>query len=560
MIVLRDVSKTFKLYRRPSDRLLEWIAPVRRHQVFHALRHVDLEVPAARTLGIIGINGAGKSTLLKLVAGTLLPTTGSIEISGRVAALLELGTGFHPEFTGRQNIYVNGQLLGLSPEELAALEPEIIAFSELGPFIDQPIRTYSSGMVMRLGFSIAASVNPDVLIVDEALSVGDARFSQKCIRRIREFRDRGTTILFVSHDPGAVKALCDEAILLEAGEIRARGLPGDILDEYNALLAAKGSGNVEMRITRTSGEARGPRRHGTFQALIGRVRLRNGRGQETDLFHPGERLRMAIEVVFLTAITNPTVGFEIRDRLGQGLYGTNTALKGIDLGDCGAGETREIEFEVPVNLGYGTYSITVAVHQDETHLQACYEWTDNAALFHVRHEGKPDWTGMLLLEAGLRVAGESTSREGLGGLLGERFGDQPDLVTAAGGDGPSPFLFGFQPAMERDGTEARPMQSEAVLVYTPRGEEVSFDLEVAEELAERMPISCEVWSGGRVLGRMDLGAGREILRLSVPPDMVGSPALFELRAELPAGRPLLYFYGVRSGTGDRSTAPLHKGA
>jgi len=230
MISLRQVSKVFRLYNNPTDRLMEWVLPVKRHQEFHALRDITLEIPKGRTIGLIGQNGAGKSTLLKLITGTLLPTYGTMEIRGRVAALLELGTGFHPEFTGRQNIYVNGQLLGMSREELVKLEPEIIAFTELGPFIDQPVRTYSSGMVLRLGFSIAAAMNPELLIIDEALSVGDARFSQKCIRRIREFRDEGTTILFVSHDPGAVTTLCDEAVLLERGAVRSRGLPKDILE------------------------------------------------------------------------------------------------------------------------------------------------------------------------------------------------------------------------------------------------------------------------------------------------------------------------------------------
>ncbi|HQH12972.1 MAG TPA: ABC transporter ATP-binding protein, partial [Candidatus Sumerlaeota bacterium] len=198
------------------DRILDWVVPGagKRYRDFWALRQVSFSIPKGRSVGIIGANGAGKSTLLKLISGTAKPTSGEVRVQGKIAALLELGMGFHAEFTGRQNIRMNGKLLGLTDDELDERIPKIIAFSELGDFIDQPLRTYSSGMYVRLGFSVVASVDPDILIVDEALSVGDLHFQQKCIRRIREFHEQGTTLLFVSHDPGAVKLLCEEAILL----------------------------------------------------------------------------------------------------------------------------------------------------------------------------------------------------------------------------------------------------------------------------------------------------------------------------------------------------------
>ncbi|HNM46172.1 MAG TPA: ABC transporter ATP-binding protein [Candidatus Sumerlaeota bacterium] len=414
MISLSHVSKKFKLYKRPSDRLLEWSGFGKRHGEFHALRDINLTVGEGRTVGIVGVNGAGKSTLLKLITGTLLPTEGTIEIRGRVAALLELSTGFHPEFTGRQNIHVNGQLLGLSHEQVRELEPEIIAFSELGGFIDQPLRTYSSGMVVRLGFSIAASVQPQVLIIDEALSVGDARFSQKCIRRIKEFREQGTTILFVSHDPGAVTTLCDEAVLLNEGRIVGQGAPRDILEEYNALLAAKGSGNLEMRISRGSSEemSLALRRHGSFEAFVTGLRLLRANGAPSDVYTPTETMRIQFRAHFRTHVESPTIGFMIKDRLGLSIYGTNSFLKGRHCGPFAPGDAADIEIAVPLRLAYGDYSITVAIHHDETHLDKCYEWTDNAAIFHVRHEGKPDWSGMVVLDPTFTIsAGKSTAAE-----------------------------------------------------------------------------------------------------------------------------------------------------
>ncbi len=234
MLAIRvaNLSKCYRLYQRPVDRLLELFTRRPRHQPFWALKDISFEVLTGETLGIIGDNGAGKSTLLKILAGTLSPTTGEVECRGRVAALLELGAGFHPEFTGRQNIYLNAALLGLSEEEIRAKEEEIIAFSELGPFIDQPVKTYSSGMYVRLAFSIAVQVEPDILIVDEALSVGDQRFQKKSIDRILEFRRQGKTILFCSHSMYHVTHLCQRAIWLDQGQIKMVGEARRVVQAY----------------------------------------------------------------------------------------------------------------------------------------------------------------------------------------------------------------------------------------------------------------------------------------------------------------------------------------
>ncbi len=551
MIKLRNVSKRFKLYRSPTDRLMEWCHLGRHHQEFYALRHVDLSVPEGRTVGIIGVNGAGKSTLLKLITGTLLPTEGSIEIRGRVAALLELGTGFHPEFTGRQNIHVNGQLLGLSADRIQELEPEIIAFSELGAFIDQPLRTYSSGMTVRLGFSIAASVQPEVLIIDEALSVGDARFSQKCIRRIREFRDRGTTILFVSHDPSAITMLCDEAVLLEAGRVVGQGSPRDILDDYNALLAAKGSGNVEMRITRASRDDQpfALRRHGTFQALVSNLQLLRGEATPSDVYAPMEPMKLRFRVDFLTDVDSPTVGFLIKDRLGLALYGTNSALKAIPLGQFRAGDYTEVEVTIPLRLGYGDYSITVAVHNDETHLEKCYEWTDNAAVFRIRHADKPDWSGLVVLDPQITARRGQSSLTEIEKPLLERFGDIPDPLPLDS-EPPSPLLSGFLPVRQGEQGAARPLAFNATFLFKPRGRMLCMRTALTAP-AERLPLKL-------TLRIPNLGVEFSInqtqpqatLAFPLPPEAIGHAALYSIETGvtlLDADRTsLLDLYGISS--------------
>src|SRR3954470_9790577 len=253
MIKVRNLGKAYKQYPNRSARLVEWFTGRQRHQLHWVMRDVDFTVLPGEAVGIIGINGAGKSTLLKMITGTTQPTTGSVSISGRVAALLELGMGFHPDFTGRQNAYMAGQLLGMTVEEISALMPQIEAFADIGDYIDQPVRVYSSGMQMRLAFAVATARRPDVLIVDEALSVGDAYFQHKSFERIRSFREQGTTLLIVSHDKGAIQSVCDRAILLDAGRIAKQGSPEEIMDFYNAMLAERENQSVRQE-THASGK------------------------------------------------------------------------------------------------------------------------------------------------------------------------------------------------------------------------------------------------------------------------------------------------------------------
>lgn len=248
VISLQNVSKCFKRYRHPVDRLKEifWPGKTRADQ-FWALRNINLEVPRGITLGIVGRNGSGKSTLLQILVGTLAPTSGSVRVNGRISALLELGSGFNPEFTGRQNVFFSGQLLGLSQEQIEGKFDEIVAFADIGDFIDQPVKTYSSGMFVRLAFAVATSVEPDILVVDEALSVGDEAFQRKCFARIESIQERGGTILFVSHAAGTVIELCDSAILMDSGEMLLYHTPKVAIDKYYQLIYAPEDKNHQVR-------------------------------------------------------------------------------------------------------------------------------------------------------------------------------------------------------------------------------------------------------------------------------------------------------------------------
>lgn len=248
-IVIRGVSKSFPVYAKPHHRLLQMLLPRENRwaQEFQALRSVDLEVARGETIGIVGRNGSGKSTLLQIICGTLSPSTGSVAVHGRIAALLELGAGFNPEFTGRENVFLNGTVLGLSMQEVEERFDEIVAFADIGDFIDQPVKTYSSGMYVRLAFAVAIHVTPDILIVDEALSVGDEAFQRKCFARIDAIRDSGATVLFVSHSASTVVELCDRAILLDRGEVLSSGTPRRVISQYQKLLYAPADKVAQVR-------------------------------------------------------------------------------------------------------------------------------------------------------------------------------------------------------------------------------------------------------------------------------------------------------------------------
>ena len=415
MIELDGVTKTYRIYRRKSDWLKERLLRRSLHQTKAALRDVSLRVADGEVLGIIGRNGAGKSTLLELVMGVALPNSGEIRVSGRVTGLLELGTGFNPELTGNENIDFNAALLGMAPDEIAAKRAAIVAFSELGDAIHDPLRTYSSGMTMRLAFAIAIHADPACFVVDEALSVGDVHFQQKCLRRIRAFKANGGAIVFVSHDLNAVKLLCDRAAVLERGEVVAAGDPEFAANRYNQIIARMDTAEETIAVDDPldgEGTPAAPRdpaasppaaatSYGTSEVTLRRARVR-GAESGGHIVRAGERTVITIDVVAHAKIPDATLGILIRDRFGQDLFGINTHNMDRPVAFA-AGERATFRFRMAMNLGPGTYSLTVALHRDDDHLETCYHWCDNLATFQVAGFLGPRFQGVCRLEPTLEL-------------------------------------------------------------------------------------------------------------------------------------------------------------
>ena len=401
-ISVSHLGKAYKQYPSRWARLAEWLIPFypKRHTLKWILQDINFSVQPGEAVGIIGINGAGKSTLLKMITGTTLPTTGQVHMTGRVAAMLELGMGFHPDFTGRQNAFMAGQLLGYTPDEIQRLMPEIEAFAEIGSYIDEPVRVYSSGMQMRLAFSVATAIRPDILIVDEALSVGDAYFVHKSFDRIRKFREQGTTLLIVSHDKAAIQAVCDRAILLNAGKVALEGEPEAVMDAYNALIANKESGTVRQ-ISTDSGKTQTI--SGSGEAIIKRIDLLNDEGESIEVVSVGQAVELRLVVRTTDAIPELVTGFMIKDRLGQVVFGTNTFHLKKVLYNLGPHVDTTLSFKFAANLGAGTYSVSAALHAKDTHISKNYEWKDLALVFNVINTSKPEFIGSNWLSPSIEI-------------------------------------------------------------------------------------------------------------------------------------------------------------
>jgi lipopolysaccharide transport system ATP-binding protein len=392
MITVSHLGKAYKQYPNRWSRLAEWLDPRGRphHQLHWVLKDINFTVQPGEAVGIIGVNGAGKSTLLKMITGTTQPTMGSVQIAGRVAAMLELGMGFHPEFTGRQNAYMAGQLLGYTVEEISARMTEIEAFAEIGEYIDQPVRIYSSGMQMRLAFSVATAHRPDVLIVDEALSVGDAYFQHKSIDRIREIGKQGTTLLIVSHDTQSIQSICDYAILINAGELAMQGEPEAVMDYYNALLADHQNQSVQQNV---SADGRVRTISGTGEAVTEEITLLDDKNQRIELVNVGQPVRLRIVVRALIDLPELVVGYMIKDRLGQPVFGTNTYHLRYEVHHLVSDQAVTFTFDFSANLGEGSYSISTALHTSDTHLSNNFEWRDLALVFAVVNTDKKRFVG-----------------------------------------------------------------------------------------------------------------------------------------------------------------------
>lgn len=402
-ITVTNLGKAYKQYPNRWARLSEWLTPFSkpRHHLKWVMQDVSFTVNPGEAVGIIGINGAGKSTLLKMITGTTQLTTGSVHITGRVAALLELGMGFHPDFTGRQNAIMAGQLLGYSSEEFSRLMPEIEAFAEIGDSIDQPVRLYSSGMQMRLAFSVATAHRPDCLIVDEALSVGDAYFQHKSFDRIREFGKQGTTLLIVSHDKQAILSICGRAILLNAGKLAMQGEPETVMDYYNALLADSQNQTITQHTMQSSGRVQTI--SGTGDATVSSVQLFNEQNQPIEVVDVGESVRLQVLILVNKDIPRLVLGYGLKDRLGQTIYGTNTDLRQQALTDVRAKQAYRFDVKFSANLGPGAYSVVIALSSSSTHIENNYEWRDLACTFSVVNLSKPTFVGSAWLEPSITI-------------------------------------------------------------------------------------------------------------------------------------------------------------
>ena len=388
------VSKQYRIYNRPADRLKETVTRGRwkTHREFWALSDVSFEVEAGTTTGIVGPNGSGKSTLLQIVTGTLEPTHGSVSHEGRIAALLELGAGFNAEFTGIENIFMNASLMGLSKSETERLLPEIASFAEIGDFIYQPLKTYSSGMYVRLAFATAIAYEPQILIIDEALAVGDAVFQHRCMRRIKEMQENGTTILFVSHDPSAIRALCNHAILLNGGKIVAEGKPADVLNRYQKIIMARQQAyeaNLKPAVETTDGNElvrldSSPLtslfRHGDRSAEVLQVQLLDSSLRPIELVETGQPLIVRVVYVAHEDLDDVVCGFLIRNRHGIHVYGTNTELQEVPFEPVKKGQLTEVTFEFNCWVAPDMFSLCVAVHSSAG---VSFDWLDGCLFFRV---------------------------------------------------------------------------------------------------------------------------------------------------------------------------------
>jgi ABC-type polysaccharide/polyol phosphate transport system ATPase subunit len=378
LLLVQNVSKLYRLYKTPFDRIRE-LNPFQKaplHTDFWALRDISFSVERGEVVSLVGPNGCGKSTLLQVISGILQPTTGRVVARGRIAALLELGAGFNPEFTGRENVFINGEIMGIGRAEMSRNLPLIEAFAEIGEFINRPVKEYSSGMYVRLAFSTAIHVNPDILIVDEALAVGDAVFANRCIRKFEELREKETTVLFVSHDLGLVKQLSHRAIFLLNGRIEAQGEPKHVIDKYIGLVLER------QKAFDRGGKPKlaASNRHGDGASEIHDVSLLDESGRPCGAVSSGERMTIRVRAVFNQARKEPMVGILIRNRIGMDIYGTNTKIEQIELGQFEAGEELEIDFTFDCWLTPHQYTVTVATQYLDG---SSDDWLDDVITFDV---------------------------------------------------------------------------------------------------------------------------------------------------------------------------------
>jgi ABC-type polysaccharide/polyol phosphate transport system ATPase subunit len=435
MVEFDGVSKSYSIYDAPGDRLKELATFNRRsyHKDFWALRDVSFHVARGETFCVIGENGSGKSTLLQMVAGILPATSGAMRVSGRVSALLELGTGFNPEFTGRDNVYLNGAILGFSTAEMDRKYKQIADFAEIGDFINRPVKTYSSGMVVRLAFAVVIHVDPEILLVDEALAVGDLYFRQRCMRKVHELRSRGITILFVSHSMGDVKAIGDRALWLDNGRIREIGATDMVVAKYLAAMVEKDSAYLTLsarpEIVSAGERSTAPEivesipnidhRYGDGRAEVLGIAILDEFGRPVSLMEPNQRIVVRISVRAKADVPLPIVGFMLRNHMGLDFSGTNTAREGHQLASLRAGDVMTVDFHVDLPEFYpASFSFSPAIADGTLVSYTMCDWIDNAVVLQMGH-GEGQVYGYLRMncrvEVNARLVGRSTPPEAANG-------------------------------------------------------------------------------------------------------------------------------------------------
>ena len=429
-VQFQGVSKSYAIYDAPGDRLKELLClnRIRRHRDFWALHDVSFDVERGETFCIVGENGSGKSTLLQMVAGILAPTSGTVAANGRVSALLELGAGFNPEFSGRDNVYLNGSIMGLTTRQIDERYRDIEAFAEIGEFINRPVKTYSSGMVVRLAFAVAINVDPEILLVDEALAVGDIYFRQRCMRKVHELRSRGITILFVSHAVADVKAIGDRVLWLDHGRMVEVGAPDKVVAKYLAAMTAKDSTYL---LHKAEGGEKHPRgaavlapevvetipnidhRHGDGRAEVIGIAVLNEQGQAVHLLEPQMRIVVRISVRAKDAVAVPMVGFMLRNQLGIDFSGTNTAREGYELPPMHAGDVYTVDFHVELPELYpASFSFSPAIADGTLAGYTMCDWIDNALALQMSRAEQEVYGYLHLpcrVEVNARIRGEQAA-------------------------------------------------------------------------------------------------------------------------------------------------------
>ena len=365
VIEVKNLCKTYRLYEKNSDRVREALHLTRRprHKDHHALSDVSFSVSKGETVGLIGTNGSGKSTILKIITGVLTPTAGEVKVNGRISALLELGAGFNNEYTGLENIYLNGTMTGFSEKEIDERLQDILDFADIGDFVHQPVKTYSSGMFVRLAFALAINIDPEILIVDEALSVGDVFFQAKCYRKFEEFKAQGRTIIFVSHDMSSIAKYCDRVILLEKGKKLGEGKPKQMLDVYKQVLVGQydADENINTGSEAAPGENTEALEYGSGKAEIEEVFVCDNKGTRTNALIKGDECSIHMIVKIKEDVPAPIFAFTFKDVKGTDITGTNTMFEKAYLSDAKAGERKEIIFKQKVDLQGGEYLLSFGV-------------------------------------------------------------------------------------------------------------------------------------------------------------------------------------------------------